>query len=294
MRLLAFHPETAQIVDYHRASGDRPQPAALVPIEELTERAAAADEIVILGRGANTHHADIDHIKTLKRIRAVRKPETLSLVCFDCHHDIDNQLGGTELTSGSWVYYGLERDLFADAYILGGNPAIDHEVDPATGEAVCDDCMAIRMFDRIRLFTAVEGTACMKYRPAYAPVLANNPSVRTYRVARDRSSVMLTYRTWREADYRDLAAKAVVSIDLDVLAETEVQSDCPQGVLRVQDLVAAIERVKSHTRVIGWTMCGMDLSHGPLDQRSLRTISTVISACTQSDRTPGKDQTDEQ
>ena len=261
MRLLAFHPETAQIVDYHRASGDRPQPAALVPIEELTERAAAADEIVILGRGANTHHADIDHIKTLKRIRAVRKPETLSLVCFDCHHDIDNQLGGTELTSGSWVYYGLERDLFADAYILGGNPAIDHEVDPATGEAVCDDCMAIRMFDRIRLFTAVEAAACMKYRPAYEPALA---------------------------------AKAVVSIDLDVLAETEVQSDCPQGVLRVQDLVAAIERVKSHTRVIGWTMCGMDLSHGPLDQRSLRTISTVISACTQSDRTPGKDQTDEQ
>jgi hypothetical protein len=139
----------------------------------------------------------------------------------------------------------------------------------------------------------VTGTSCLRYDPMYADFLAGNPSISGYVVSPDGSSVSVTHKTWQEADYRELRSNAVVSIDLDVLADSEVRSDCPQGVFRVQDLIAAIEDIKPRTRIIGWTICGVDLTSGPLDERSLRTISTVMSACTQSDSAPGKDLRDE-
>jgi len=289
MRVIAHYPESEQVARFCQGSGCRPAADSLVPTEELEDRAKSSDEIVILGRGANTHHADIDHIQVLKAIHGLHGSCDLSVVCFDWHHDVDNELGGTELTSASWIFYGLEHDLFANAWIVGGHPTLDSDVDPRTGKALSEDWMLIRMLDRIRLFTAAQGTACLRYDASYADFLEGNPSISEYVVSPDGSSVGVTYKTWHEADYRELRSNAVVSIDLDVLADSEVRSDCPQGVFGVHDLITAIESLKPHTRIIGWTICGMDLTSGPLDERSLRTISRVVSGCTQPDPTPGKE-----
>ena len=283
MRYLAYYPESEQIARFYQASGHGSPRDRLVPVGEVSAVAGPGDALVFLGRHGNSHDAELSHIAAARRICDLTQPSDLSLVCFDWHHDTDNQLGGTELNAGSWVSCGLERGLFGNAYLIGANPKNDSEVDPASGRPECESWFALRMFDRLFMFTAVGGNACLRYDSAYAPYLAANPSVAGYRVSADGSWVEVHYRTSREVDYRHLGPRAFVSIDLDVLAETEVRSDCPQGLWRTQDLLDAITAVRQCTEVLGWGICGAAVNEGPLDRRSLTTIATLVHGCTQGD-----------
>ena len=94
----------------------------------------------------------------------------------------------------------------------------------------------------------------------------------------------VAYRECANVDYRDLRRDVVVSIDLDVLREAEVRSDCPQGVWSVSDLLSAIGQVKRRqSRIVGWMICGADVAKGKrLDEVSLRTLSEVVGACWES------------
>ena len=273
MRTIAYHRESETVAQRYAASRHAHAGEQLLPVGSLPT-AAAADEIVIVGRGGNTHHADIEHTRAVLTARGLRG-EDISLVCFDWHHDVDNSLDGTELTPGSWVFYGLEHDVFANAYIIGANPAIDHEIDPVTGEMLWEDQMVLRMSDRLRLYTARSGPVCLQYRPALEPHLAGNPSVARYETS--GSSVAVTYREWTEVDYSDLLPRAFVSIDVDVLAESEVTSDCPQGVWTLDHLLRAMGRARASADIVGWSVCGMDL--GDINERSYATLSAIIGAC---------------
>jgi len=136
MRIIAYYPQSEQLARYYEASeyylaGDK-----VVPIEGLVSFAKTTDEIVIVGCESNSHHADIDHVKMLKKIRGIQSANELTLVCFDWHHDLDNEIQGTSLTPGSWIFYGLEHNLFRNAYILGANLKHDSEVEAATGKVL--------------------------------------------------------------------------------------------------------------------------------------------------------------
>jgi hypothetical protein len=299
MRIIAYYPQSEQLARYYETSKYYLTEDKIVPIENLVSFAKTTDEIVIVGREGNSHHADIDHIKMfafaqqftyvnhLKKIRGIQSYNELTVVCFDWHHDIDNEVQGTSLTPGSWIFYGLEHNLFRNAYILGANPKIDNEVEPATGKVLDEYGMVIRMFDRIRLFTGVIGVAYLKYDPVYEKFLADNPSVRDYHVSSDKSFVEVTYKTWDEVDYRDLQRTAIVSIDLDVLNESEVKSDCPQGMWKTDDLIGAIRYLKPKTQIMGWAICGADVRAGRyLDEKSLSTIARIINVCVEDERCP--------
>ena len=279
MRIIGYYPESEVLVRHFEASGHFRPGDVIVPVAELGRVASVASEIVFVGRHANTHHEDIAHIQMVKEIRGISSREGLTLVCFDWHNDLDNEPDGTTLTSGSWVSYGLENGLFENAYILGANCRNDSEVNPATGE-VLSDGMLLRLFGRVRLFTATGGSTCLKYDRAFEAALATNPCVDRYCVSEDESAVQVTYRSVEAVDYRDLRENVFVSIDLDVLSKSEVRSDCPQGIWATVDLLEAINDLSHRTRVVGWAICGADLVGPPLDDTSLDTVSSVIGSCT--------------
>ena len=283
MRYLAYYPESEQIARFYQASAHWSPRDSLVPIGELPAAASGTDELVFLGRHGNSHQAELSHITAARQIRGLAEGSDLSLFCFDWHHDTDNQLGGTELNAGSWVSCGLERGLFHSAYLIGANPKNDSEVDPATGQPKCDRWFALRMFDRLFMFTAAGGSASLRYDAAYEAHLAANPSVAHYHVSADGTWVEVHYRTCREVDYQHLGPNAFVSIDLDVLAPAEVHCDCPQGVWRTPDLLGAIAEVRDRAHVIGWGICGAAVNEGTLDATSLTTIAEVAHACTERD-----------
>jgi hypothetical protein len=281
MRLIAYYAKSEFVAAHYAASAFARQGERLVPIGRLRREAQPDDEIVIVGRWGNTHHADIRHVKLLTKLRGVNG-EDVSVVCFDWHHDLDNEPGGTALTAGSWVAYGLEQGLFGNAYIIGANPRIDNEVDPETREPLAYPGVLLRLLDRLRLFPTVPGPVFLRYDPRYEPVLTGHPSIADYAVAPDRRSVRVTYRGPADIDYSDLRRWVFASVDLDVLAPSEVRSDCPQGRWTVEELLRAIADLRQRSSIIGWAICGMDVRKaGRLDATSLTSISRVIAACTQ-------------
>lgn len=280
MKVIAYYPESEHIVQYYRNSAYASEGDRCVPIEDLVLSTTSTDQIVVVGREANTHDADIDHIRTIRKIRGVHEGHELSLVCFDWHHDIDNEIPATELTPGSWVYYGLENHLFGNAYILGANAKIGSEVDPSTGKVVDEDSMVLRMLHRMRLFTGVPDKVSLRYDPHYKQSLEDNPSIRSVRVSSDETFVELSFKGWRETQFKDLYKRSVVSIDVDVLKSSEIRSDVPQGVWTVDNMLEAIQLVKSKTDVVGWMICGADVRAGrKADERSLGTMARIISMC---------------
>jgi hypothetical protein len=155
-------------------------------------------------------------------------------------------------------------------------------VDPETREPLPYPGMVLRLLDRLRLFPTVPGPVFLRYDPRFETLLGGHPSIADYTVAPDGRSVRVTYRGPADVDYSDLRRWVFVSVDLDVLARSEVRSDCPQGRWAVEELLPFIEDVRSRAQILGWAICGMDVRKpGRLDATSLTTISRVIAACTQ-------------
>lgn len=91
MRIIAYYPQSKQVIEYYRDSDYFSGEDKFVPITDLADSVTSTDQILIVGREGNTHDADVDHIRTIRKIRGIQHRRDLSLVCFDWHHDIDNE-----------------------------------------------------------------------------------------------------------------------------------------------------------------------------------------------------------
>lgn len=281
MRLIAYYQNSQRVAEYYVVSRFAHGEERLVPIRQLRREAQPGDQVVIVGRWANTHEADARHVRQVARLRGV-PPEELSVVCFDWHDDVDNHPGGTVLNNGSWISYGLESGLFANAYIIGANARLDHEVAPDTGAELSYEGHLLRLLDRLRLYPLTGSPVHLRCDERDRAVLAEQSWLAGYTLAPDGRWASVTYRPPEEVDYSDLKRWVYVSLDLDVLAPSELPSDCPQGRWKTETLLQFVTALRDRAAIIGWSICGMDVRRpGRLDDNALSNIARVIAACRQ-------------
>lgn len=278
---LVFYPQMARAVDHYRRSAPY-QGERLLPIEAFEQDPAVEGEVVVLGRTGNCHQLDLHHLRLLRAGGKLPPPEDTSVVVFDWHEDFDNDPDEHELTSANWAWRGLQEPLYADLCFVGMNPRAYHELNwyqwdvdelRPTGDEV------LRLLDRLRLYPAAPAYYGLKLFPECEAFLKRNASIAQYHVIRKGGFVMVQFRGMEELSYAPRRRSLVVDIDLDVLTRACLRADCPQGIMTVAQLTTHLARVRQSGPISACLICGLTEVDELLDERSLESLSEVLSAC---------------
>jgi hypothetical protein len=278
---LVFYPQMARAAEHYARSpfyrGER-----LLPIDQFEQDPAVAGGIVVLGRTGNCHQLDLHHLRLLRAGGRLPAPEETTVVLFDWHEDFDNDPTETVLTSANWGYRGLQEPLYANLYVLGVNPRGHHELNSYqydVDELRPNGDEWMRLLDRVYLYPAAPAYYGLKLFPECEPFLATNDSVARYSVVREEGFVAVRFRGMDEVSYARRKRGLVVDIDLDVVTRAMLRADCPQGVATAEQIADHLQRVRRSGPVAAGLICGLTEDDSLLEERSLDTLSRILSAC---------------
>ena len=278
---LVYYPQVeAAIRHYARSAHYRGE--TLLPIQEFEQLTRADDEVVIFGRSGHYHHYDLRHIRLLRDRGKLPAGSETTLVLYDWHEDLDHDPRGTKLGNGTWGYLGLMEGLYANMYVVGTDPRGFNELNSTLWDkeeirATTEE--TLKLLDRVYLFPAEVSHYCLKLFPECEHFLDRNCSVDKYFTVREGGFAQVRFKSAREVNYGNRRAGVVVSIDLDVLKKSEVKTDCPQGAMGVDELLGHLEKLRQTGRINAFLICGLTESAESLDQKTLESVSRVLSRC---------------
>ena len=277
---LVYYPQVTGAIEYY-ARSPHYRGEGLLPVAAFEHGYQPSGEVIILGRTGNFHHYDVSHIQRLRERGGIPDPSDTTLVVYDWHEDIDNDPRGTELTAGSWAYWGLVNGLYANMYIVGTNPRGFNELNPSQYEEEIRPTTeeTLRVLDRVYLFPAESSYCCFKFLPECERFLEDNCSVDKYFTVSEGGFVQVRFKGSKHVTYRERKEAVVVSIDLDALKRSEVRTDCPQGVMRVDDLLGQLDTLRETGRISAFFICGLTESPELRNEQSLASLSRILSKC---------------
>ncbi|MDO8587272.1 MAG: hypothetical protein Q7T82_09555 [Armatimonadota bacterium] len=280
---LIFYPEMQRVID-HYASLPLYSGETIVPIRDAEASVAPGDKVIVLGRHGNCHQYDLAHIKLLRERGVVPGHEDTTVVVFDWHEDFDSDVSGTELTSASWAYLGLEENYYSNLYVVGANPSGYNEINPYLHYADSGEKEfkpptggTWRQIDRICLFPAMPCYAFFRLLPEWSATVVENESITECFAPDGGGFVVAELKGMEEITYRNRRKSVVVSIDLDVLKRSVVKTVCPQGITDVDRLVSHLRRVRESGPVDAVLICGLTEAEEEQDEVSLATVSTLLA-----------------
>lgn len=277
--ILAFYPQMEKVIEFYMKSSPLYSGEEVIPWEKFQQSGLSKEKVIILGRHGNFHQFDFSHIKVLREKEVIPKPENTTVILFDWHEDLDNAPKGTELTSASWAYLGLEENLYSNLYIIGTDPRgidelnpwqYEEEIRPPKGEI-------LRKMNRIFLFPAASSFSRLKFFSECEHFISNNESVAEYFVVKEGGFVEVRFRSMKEVDYENRKEAVVVSIDLDVLKRSTLRTICPQGIMEDNELISHLRKVRESGPINAILICGLTEEKGSQDEWSLYSLSEILS-----------------
>jgi hypothetical protein len=279
---LLFAPQMQRVADYF-AGCPLYSSQPILTLDRLGSALKAGDKAVVFGRHGNHHDDDLSYIRSLRESGGIPGYEDTTLVLFDWHEDLDNDVEGTELTPGSWAYLGLENDQYSNIYIIGTNPRGLNEINPwrcEEDEFRLSQSGTWRQIDRIHLFPALPCHAFLRLMPDWSTRISDNESIVDYFAPDGGGFAVVKLKGMDEVSYTDRRRSVVVSIDLDVLKRSVVKTVCPQGIMDLGCLRSHLHRLADTGDIDAVLICGLTEDEEEQDEVSLGTVASLLAEVT--------------
>jgi len=239
---LVFVPQMEAVADFYETSPFY-QGELTFTYEEF-QKSSPRGKTLIIGRNGRYHHQDINHYQMLRNKELIPEGQDLSLVLFDRHDDYggsrkDNHYVG--LGMGDWVGYGIYHNLFSHAVILAHSDSMDNEI-KWFEEGVIDSHKIMKWFREVEVYLCGGEVVNDRFYPEAEDLLKTSHCIKSYEVIGGKY-VKIYFKSHDEASYERTKSRLVVSTDLDILNQSEMEVDFLQGGLTTEGLETLIARV---------------------------------------------------
>lgn len=271
-----YVPQMEAVADFYETSPFY-RGELMFTMEEF-KRGLPRGKTLIIGRNGNHHHQDVNHLKMLRDKRIISEGEDLSLVLFDRHDDYGRyrkDLPEQTYGMGDWVSYGIFQQMFANAIIVGAHPSsVSTDMDWLRNETLSPKGV-MRWLEEVKLYLSGEGIVYDQFYPEAEAHLNANPCVQEYDVIEGRY-VQIKFKGLDQVTYGRAKSRVVVSTDLDILDESEMEVDFFQGGVKtegLEDLLRTVPEVVEAAIVSGFTEQSVKRT-----RPALRNMSRILAA----------------
>lgn len=255
----------------------------LVPLDRYKE-AKAFGKVLMLGRNGHFHHQDYGHIEMLRAKGILTLPQLTTLVLFDRHPDfqyypdIKGRRAHGNMHCGSWVGKGLDSGLYSNVVMVGVNQGTVSPEINLLRVGFSTPSKVMKWLPNVEIYPLGSTEVEDLFYPEFLETLENNQSVIGYKIIHE-DYIEITFLPAEQASFASSRNSIVISTDLDVLNQEEIEVDYCQGGFTTPGFCEAISRVPN--KVDAAIVSGYTEHKVKRTPKSLENLARILMAHSQ-------------